>query len=102
MTCCSGSHNGLFDQFQRKFREVDQEESYFDIDDEEPNTLVPPAVDEVAAQEGDDLRRTPRMFSLLSNGTLRMEENNSLQIKSISPNQEVDGSAATKEVPTEG
>ena len=36
---------------QRKFREVDEEESYFEADDEEPNTVVPPAVDEVAAQE---------------------------------------------------
>jgi hypothetical protein len=62
---------------QRKFRESDQEESYFDSDDDDgptPNTLVPPGVDEVAAQEAEnELHRTPRMFSLaqtpLLNGT---------------------------------
>jgi hypothetical protein len=38
---------------QRKFREVDEEESYFEADDDEgssTNTFVPPAVDEVAAR----------------------------------------------------
>jgi hypothetical protein len=68
---------------QRKFREADQEESYFDSDDDEgpsPNTVVPPAVDEVAAQEAEnELHRTPRMFSLaqapLLNGTpLRLDD----------------------------
>jgi hypothetical protein len=58
---------------QRKFREEHEEESYFEADDEagqpeqQPlsNTVVPPAVDEVAAQEGDvDLHLTPRVFSL--------------------------------------
>lgn len=55
---------------QRKFREADQEESYFDTDDDDdeepsPSTVVPPAVDEVAAQEGEnELSRTARMFSL--------------------------------------
>ena len=68
---------------QRKFREVDQEESYFEADDEEPSTLVPPAVDEVAAQEVEnELHRTPRMFSLtqaplLNNPSHRTEENTS-------------------------
>lgn len=58
---------------QRKFREDHAEESYFEGDDEahhpeqQPpsNTVVPPAVDEVAAQEGEgELHRTPRMFTL--------------------------------------
>jgi protein phosphatase-4 regulatory subunit 3 len=50
---------------QRKFREVDQEESYFDSDDDESNTVVPTAVDDVAARQGErELHRTPRMFSL--------------------------------------
>ena len=71
---------------QRKFREADEEESYFDSDDDEgssPNTVVPPAVDEVAAQEGDtELHRTPRMFSLsqaplLNNVPLRVDQSNS-------------------------
>eukprot|EP00980_Cylindrotheca_fusiformis_P007958 scaffold1697_cov120-Cylindrotheca_fusiformis.AAC.40 len=49
---------------KRKFREIDQEESYFDGDDEdeEPpsHSFTPPA-----AQEGEgELHRTPRMFSL--------------------------------------
>ena len=71
---------------QRKFREVDEEESYFEADDDEgssPNTVVPPAVDEVSAQEVEsELHRTPRMFSLaqtplLNNGPLRVGENDS-------------------------
>lgn len=47
---------------QRKFRLVDQEESYFDADDEESGS----ASNEVAAQEvvERELHRTPRMFSL--------------------------------------
>lgn len=47
---------------------MDEEESYFEGDDDEgcsPNTVVPPAVDEVAAQDVEnELHRTPRMFSL--------------------------------------
>lgn len=65
---------------QRKFREDHDEESYFEDDDDDDddedmgphaqkqplsNTVVPPAVDEVAAQEGDN-----RVFALL-----RTEEN---------------------------
>ncbi|CAB9507256.1 protein phosphatase 4 regulatory subunit 3 [Seminavis robusta] len=55
---------------QRKFQEEHAEESYFDSDDEQQpqppsNTVVPPAVDEVAAQEGDaELHRPSRMFAL--------------------------------------
>jgi len=52
---------------QRKFRVADQEESYFDGDDDDdvPTAYVPPVVDEVAAQDvGNELHRTPRMFSL--------------------------------------
>lgn len=64
---------------QRKFREADQEESYFDDDDDDgppPSTIVPPGVDEVAAQEADnELHRAPRMFTLtqapMLNGTPR-------------------------------
>lgn len=68
---------------QRKFREIDQEESYFDTDDDDTptaNTLVPPGVDEVAIQEAENnLHRAPRMFSLahaplLNGGQLRLEE----------------------------
>ena len=67
---------------QRKFREVDQEESYFDADDDEgptQSTVVPPGVDEVDAQGADnEMHRTPRMFSLaqapLTNSeTLRLD-----------------------------
>jgi hypothetical protein len=75
---------------QRKFREEHEEESYFEGDEDEgqpfhppSTTVVPPAVDEVAAQEGDgELHRTPRMFSLaqtplLNHGSTshHMEEN---------------------------
>ena len=53
---------------QRKFRQADQEASYFDDDDDDEatsTTYVPPAVDEVAAQDVEsELHRTPRMFSL--------------------------------------
>jgi hypothetical protein len=65
---------------------VDEEESYFEADDDEgssPNTVVPPAVDGVSAQEMEsELHRTPRMFSLaqaplLNNGQLRVGENDS-------------------------
>jgi len=54
---------------QRKFREMDQEESYFDSDDEGTNNhpcALPQAVDEVDAQQvaESELHRTPRMFSL--------------------------------------
>lgn len=68
--CEANRHHVL----QRKFREEHDEESYFEggDDDQLPeqqhppsNSVVPPAVDEVAAQEGDgDLHRTARMFSL--------------------------------------
>jgi len=50
---------------QRKFREVDEEESYFETDDDDgqqvPEVVTRGAVDEVAENE---LHRTPRMFSL--------------------------------------
>lgn len=67
---------------QRKFRESDKEESYFDADDDEAPvaiTVVPPGVDEVAAQGGDnDLLRSPRIFSITqaptSNGAPRRLE----------------------------
>jgi len=60
---------------QRKFREVDEEQSYFDSDDDGPpvdgrspnsTTAIPPAVDEIDAQRvvERELHRTPRMFSL--------------------------------------
>lgn len=54
---------------KRKFRELDQETSYFDgdDDDEEPttNSYISPVVDELAAQDAEsELHRTPRMFSL--------------------------------------
>lgn len=57
---------------QRKFREADQEESYFDSDDDDEvdrpprhATAVRTAVDEVDAQQVEsELHRTPRMFSL--------------------------------------
>lgn len=52
---------------QRKFREIDQEESYFDADDDETpttNIVVLPGVDELAAQEPEhDLLRGSRIFS---------------------------------------
>jgi hypothetical protein len=85
---------------------VDQEESYFDADDEEPNTVVPPALGEVSAQEVEnELHRTPRMFSLaqaplLNNPPLRMEENDSNEMNGnpLEPNN--DGEAKTKQRPT--
>jgi hypothetical protein len=54
---------------QRKFREVDQAESYFESDDDdgvEPDADIPRAIEEVDAQEEveKELHRTPRMFSL--------------------------------------
>lgn len=53
---------------QRKFREIDKEESYFDADDDETpatNPGVPTGgVDEVATQDADQLR-APRIFSLI-------------------------------------
>ena len=49
---------------QRKFREADQEESYFESDDEEVAAPAPSAINGVAPTEENDLRRTPRMFSL--------------------------------------
>lgn len=72
-------------QDQRKFRAVDQEESYFESDDDEviePNIVIPPAVDEAEAQRQEvekELQRTPRMFSLsqaplLSRKQSRMDE----------------------------
>jgi hypothetical protein len=85
---------------------VDQEESYFDADDEEPNTVVPPAVDEVAAQEVEnELHRTPRMFSLaqaplLNNAPLRIEENHSNEMNGNPPEPKNDGEAKTKQRPT--
>lgn len=56
-------------KLKRKFRESDQEESYFDGDDEDDEPPSHPymstAVDEVAAQDAEgELHRTPRMFSL--------------------------------------
>lgn len=87
---------------QRKFREVDEEESYFEADDEEPNTVVPPAVDEVAAQEiENELHRTPRMFSLaqaplLNKASLRVEESNSNEMNGNLPKPNNDGEIKTK------
>lgn len=51
---------------QRKFREVDEEESYFDCDDDEEGmqgAVESRSTDETANIEN-DLHRTPRMFSL--------------------------------------
>jgi len=66
---------------QRKFREADQEESYFDSDDGGPSAgrAVPPAVDEVDAQQAveSELHRTPRMFSLAQAPLLNNLEDNS-------------------------
>jgi hypothetical protein len=79
---------------QRKFREADEEESYFDSDDEgaaaasaaainpSPDTAVAPTADEVAGQEGvPELHITPRMFPLSQaplldsdSGALRAEQ----------------------------
>lgn len=57
---------------QRKFRQADEEESYFDCDDDDnegsrsPKSPItaPAAVDEVAARGESELHRAPRMFSL--------------------------------------
>lgn len=82
---------------QRKFREEHEEESYFEADDEagqpdqQPpsNTVVPPAVDEVEAQEGDgDLHRAARMFSLAQ--TPLMNHSNATQPPQHSTDQEKD------------
>ena len=106
---CSHVRNPHIVPSQRKFREVDQEESYFDADDDEPNTVVPPGVDEVAAQEAEnELHRTPRMFSLaqaphLSNGALRIDERDTGETHGdpIDPNTKADGQDR-KEVSAEG
>ena len=79
---------------QRKFQEEHAEESYFDSDDDtapadQPpsNTVVPPAVDEVAAQEGEgDLHRTARMFSL--NPTPILNHGNAPHIQENQPPQQ--------------
>jgi Component of IIS longevity pathway SMK-1 len=62
---------------QRKFREIDEEESYFESDDEENGNcpIVPPAIDEVVAPRGEsEMHRTPRMFSLASAPLLNILE----------------------------
>lgn len=62
--------SGLALEDQRKFREVDDEESYFDGDDEEEGGLesgmYPQGIDKDDALKKKDyeLHRTPRMFSL--------------------------------------
>lgn len=51
---------------QRKFREVDEEESYFDCDDDEDGVIGPEPSQNTneATDNENDLHRTPRMFSL--------------------------------------
>lgn len=52
---------------QRKFREVDEEESYFDVDDDEEEQQPqrqPPSAVAVDGVPETELHRTPRMFSL--------------------------------------
>lgn len=56
---------------QRKFREVDEEESYFDCDDDEEvmqGAVASPSMNETTDVEN-DLHRTPRMFSLTEQTT---------------------------------
>jgi Component of IIS longevity pathway SMK-1 len=75
---------------QRKFREIDQDESYFESDDDEgteSNTATSPTVDELEVQQGveKELHRTPRMFSLPQgplgrNIQLRIDETNHSEI----------------------
>ena len=68
---------------------MDNDQSYFEADDDgdepRPSTVVPPGVDEVAAQEVEtDLHRTPRMFSLsqvqlLKTGSIRSYDGDVVQ-----------------------
>ena len=68
---------------------MDQEESYFESEEDErgsPNTVVPPAVDEVAAQEVEgELHRTTRMFSLAQ---APLMNNGQRRVENTDPNQE--------------
>ena len=66
---------------QRKFREVDQEESYFDCDDDDdddevdPNTMMSPVSDQARGQQREiELHKMSRMFSL-SQGQHGISEN---------------------------
>lgn len=96
---------------QRKFREADQEESYFDDDDDDgptPNTLVPPGVDEFAAQEAEnELHRTPRMFSLsqaqlLNGAPLRLDEQKIPEAQHSKARTEQEVDTASKTTGSEG
>ncbi len=65
---------------QRKYREVDEEESYFDADDDDgitPGTVLPPGIE--AKESEQDMYRTTIMFSqnqspLLNGQTLRLDD----------------------------
>jgi hypothetical protein len=85
---------------QRKFREVDNEESYFDSDDDESNIVVPAAIDEVAARQGErEMHRTPRMFSLAQAPLLNhMEEPNDNDDRDVVSMEEgpLDGDAGSE------
>jgi protein phosphatase-4 regulatory subunit 3 len=82
---------------QRKFQELDEEESYFESDDKEESSSVsnvPAApVDDVGAAatqqvEGGELHRTPRMFSLAQAPLLSsLDENAQERDESTKPDE---------------
>lgn len=83
---------------QRKFKELDQSESYFDSDEDSTPanststrvTSVPPAVDEVEQVES-ELHRTPRMFSLAQAPLLNnLEGSKEIKKKSAESSVKVD------------
>jgi hypothetical protein len=65
--------------------------------------VVPPAVDQVSAQEGEnELHRTPRMFSLaqapvLNNSPLRLEENSSNELDGNPPDPKNEDDSAKRQ-----
>lgn len=67
---------------QRKFREADEEESYFDADDddEEQQQPQPPSVVSVDGGPETELHRTPRMFSL-AQAPLMNSNNNAVPLQ---------------------
>jgi hypothetical protein len=57
---------------QRKFREVDQEESYFDCDEDEDETVM-----ERQQEPETEMHQAPRMFSLSQTQHVRLENDES-------------------------
>ena len=58
---------------QRKFREVDQEENYFDCDDDEEEEDEDETVMERQQAPETEMHKAPRMFSLSQTQHVRLE-----------------------------